>query len=150
MLCRKCPISNICIICDFKKKFISEAQIDISECKHYPNNEPINNKNRVTTNSDRYISKNLSEDRIAKLNELSNKKMNEEKSQQNKEEKLKPKISLMAKPLALDYECITCGANTFKDDIGKCSTCGKAICSCCATIDSDTKSILCEECWQKS
>jgi DNA-directed RNA polymerase subunit RPC12/RpoP len=87
----------------------------------------------------------------SKVDELSKKKQEENKKKENeqKKKKAKTKIILEAKPKKLDYKCKTCNASTFKEDIKKCSECGKEICSNCATMDIETNDIVCTECWSK-
>ena len=147
--CQDCSLKPICNIYNDVIKHSMYANILIVDCKFNKKEEVKQEPVQVIHNDiDPFTGK--SKATRDKINELSNKNR-ELKEQLKKEEKPKPKPApkFTAEPLVLDHTCETCGATTFKEDVGTCSECGKAICSCCATIDGDTKKILCQECWVK-
>lgn len=147
-LCKECNIKPICTIYNDISKHMTHANITIDSCDF--NNRTHVKKARLksTTEIDPFTGK-PKVDRN-KINELSNKNRQEKIKQQEKEAKhrVEPKTTFVAEPLVLDHICKGCGANTFKGDASKCNVCGKDICSCCATVDGDTRNLLCPECWQ--
>lgn len=44
--------------------------------------------------------------------------------------------------------CSQCRGATYEDDLGKCSVCGKDICSGCGVESIETKERFCNECWK--
>lgn len=149
-LCKECDIKPICNIYSDIAKHMVHASITIDSCD-FNNNHMMRTKEKELkpkVEIDPFTGKpKVDRDRI---NELSNKNRKEKMKQQEKAAKVKaePKTTFVAEPLVLDHTCGGCGASTFKEDAAKCSTCGKDICSCCATVDGDTKNLLCPECWQ--
>lgn len=151
MICKNCKVSNICKINEFARKHSNIATIDISTCE-YSDCEFKNNKIENTNTASAYSRANVNERDLNKINELS--AMNREKEDSRKKalEKNNNKAKLKtikAKPLKLDRTCKSCKASTYKEDLSKCSTCGVEICSACATIQGETKELLCEKCWSK-
>ena len=146
-LCNNCGNKIICNIYSDALKHSIYADISINTCEFYNSKEVTQQPKSVTKNRSYgdFIRRNIDRD---KINELSNKYSKEkEKNEAELKKEAKPKIALDAKPLELDHKCPSCEAMTFKEDINKCSKCDNEICSCCATIDSETKEILCSKCW---
>lgn len=155
-LCNACTIREVCLMHADFIKHSSKVLIELRDCafrqvkKDGRGASHINEQISLSskTEIDPFTGKpKVDRDRIT---ELSNKKrMEQEKAlkELQKEEQAKPKINMKAKPLKLDYTCPGCGATTFKEDNSKCS-CGKDICSCCATTNGDNGELLCPECWQ--
>ena len=149
-VCNECSIKEICSIYNEIKKYLHIATINVDNCSHrsYIGNkykEHNSNINATPIIEDKHINK-----RTDKITELSNKNSNKKLQQKTKDlSKNKAKPKLIAKPLELNTTCPTCNGKTFEGDIGTCMECGTTICSCCATIDSNTKKILCSKCWDK-
>lgn len=144
MICNNCEIRDICNINSDMKKYVTYAKINISSCNFYKSTlvkAPVNQANIDPFTGKKKVDR----DKITELSNL-NRKIKEESAA--KEAKAKPKLKVeSAKPLKLDHICEGCGASTFKEDKSKCDKCGKAVCSCCATLDGDSKNLLCPECW---
>lgn len=157
-LCNTCSIREVCLMHADFIKHSNKVSIELKNCtfRHSGKDDyklvhnSHNEKSSLTskTEIDPFTGKpKVDRDKIT---ELSNKKrMEQEKALKRlqKEEQAKPKVKMEAKPLQLDYTCPGCQATTFKEDHSKC-TCGKDICSCCATTNGDTGELLCPECWQ--
>lgn len=148
MLCNTCNIAHICKIYDDVIKHSVYVNIEITGCKikgvSAPVSKPVN-KDNVFLNPFNELGK----DR-AKIEELS--KANAAKEEANRPARKpqpKQKVQLDVKPLELDNKCASCGAMTFKEDVSKCNVCGKPVCSCCATVDSSSMDILCQQCWEQ-
>lgn len=66
--------------------------------------------------------------------------------------KRKKKIVSIVKELPSDKKkivvCSQCSGATYEDDLGKCSVCGKDICSGCGVESIETKERFCNECWK--
>lgn len=144
-LCNNCNNRPICNVFSDMSKHMSYADIVIQRCKFCRDTdvkESISSVPRTTAYNRSEIDSN-------KINELSNKNRKMKIEQQNLEKKKeqKPNPKIVATPLVLDHTCKSCNATTFKEDSSNCDECGKEICSCCATVDGDTKRILCEKCW---
>lgn len=147
-LCKKCDIKPICTIYSDIAKHMVHANINIDKCNFNSHKTGTKEKGEITkVEIDPFTGKpKVDRDKITELsNKNRQEKIKQEKAAQKKAE---PKTTFVAEPLVLDHTCEGCGASTFKEDAAKCSTCGKDICSCCATVDGDTLNLLCPECWQ--
>lgn len=155
--CEGCAIKAICTIYADVNRHSVYADVLITNCNFRRLNtfqtpdvrNQVNNKIEVTSKTEiDHLTGKFKIDRD-KITEVSNQKRKEKEEKVANQRKIeKPKVKLEAKPLILDYTCPGCGGTTFKEDHSFCNNCGKDICSCCATIDSDTKNLLCPDCWE--
>lgn len=147
MICNNCKNRNICTIFKDIINNLNYIEITIDNCLYFKGEIVVNKENYDVANAFNRGIKGTNIDIIeaSKLNTLKN------IEGKNRIETNKPKIKteLKAEPLKLDSICPTCKGNTFKEDVAKCDICGVPICSCCATIDSSSGNILCQECWSK-
>lgn len=144
MICVQCKNKEICTVYNNIKQCLSFAQIDISNCLYYLGSSNVSNINNQIKNI------NFKEKDLNLINELSDKNRLKKEEDLKKIKEQTPQIKeFKALPLKMDYVCPGCGATTFTDDGSKCDLCGKDICSCCATVDSDTGNLLCPECWSE-
>lgn len=148
-LCRECSIRPVCIMFAEFSKYSSYASIELKTCdfwqwigKKYERNSI---KPRTVIDPSTGKSKNNRE----KIHELSeeNRMQKENAIKQFLATQPKPKFSMEAKPLKLDYTCKGCNATTFAEDKANCAECGADICSCCATTNGDNGKLLCPKCW---
>lgn len=147
-MCTYCDINPICVIKADMAKHSMYADIRIERCEFNKSTTVNNSLNQlgIMPRAINSITGRPTVDR-EKINAISNANR-EEKKNQEKVNTPETKTSLQAIPMVLDHTCPSCNATTFKEDAGKCAKCGKDVCSCCATIDGDSKDILCPECWQ--
>lgn len=149
MLCTNCELSEICLVFADIKKHLTYARIELNECKYYQTNKPLikDEQETVQKNNIDALTGRPTVDRNA-IDKASKQKYLEKTKKVKKADVAKPKVNLVAKPLQMDYSCVTCGGLTFKEDHSQCDNCNKDICSCCATVDMDSGRVLCQECWQ--
>lgn len=153
MICNECKNKPICLIYADIVKHAGVAEMSVSKCNYrkwiyegYSDNSSKNIKNDIDTFTgkpkvDRDKINELSKQR-SKEKEIKAKKLNK-----NEQKKIKTKIEDVTVPLTLDHTCLGCGGTTFKGDASKCDKCGSDICSCCATVNGDSKELLCPKCW---
>lgn len=150
-LCKECDIRPICMMYADFSKHSSHVEIELQKC-HFRQwtGEKYNNKNISAMNRAAIdpLTNKSKVDRN-KINELSNQNRIKKEKEKDllKSKTPKPKMSIEAKPLILDYTCAGCNASTFAEDRSNCAKCNTDICSCCATTDGDTGNLLCPKCW---
>lgn len=150
MICNECINKEICTVFANMKQYLTFAEIDIKTCYYYRNTNSNNAVNDISNINNQIKSINFKERNLDLINELSDKNRIKKEEELKKNIEVAPKIrEIKAIPLKMDYVCPGCGATTFSDDGSKCDLCGKDICSCCATVDSDTGNLLCPECWNE-
>ena len=146
--CNDCKNKTICNVYENIIKYSAFLDLKINKCEFSIKNKIVLNNHSISN----ILDNNKKEVDREKINELSNKFRKDKEEKISKEKntiKTKVNLSLAPKKIKLDSICNNCKTTTFKEDIMHCSNCQKEICSACATINSEDKSILCPECWMK-
>lgn len=127
MLCKNCKIINICSVYEFKKKHELDIDINISNCKHKPNNEEF-----MTLPKPKFM------------------EMHDYTSGPRPDAKEAERKILNIEPVKEDktiMTCATCGGTDYADYISICSKCGTETCGNCATTDNGLN--YCSKCWEE-
>lgn len=159
-ICNGCSSKYICRIADFVNKNSNIADIVIKSCTvgdaaasgttESVSSHSFDRIAPIQTNDGYDIISTVTAEYIAPKSYINFR--DESNSLEAETLKRKRKIVSIVKETPADKKeiviCSQCSGATYEDDLGKCSVCGKDICSGCGVESIESKDRFCNECWK--